>query len=118
MADRNLKEHLADYYGGQSLPEPVASQLEHAANPTELRGQDERSGTNLVRSDRPIAPIELNDKIPISLSNLVMECCRPNAAERPTDMKQLDARLATVQKLWRTYRQSLRAQRGRRKSES
>ena len=86
--------------------------------PTELRGQDERSGTNLVRSDRPIAPIELNDKIPIALSNLVMECCRPNAAERPTDMKQLDARLATVQKLWRTYRQSVRTQRGKRKSES
>jgi len=33
-----LKEHLADYYGAQSLPEPVASQLEHVADPTEPRG--------------------------------------------------------------------------------
>ena len=34
MADKNLKEHLADYYGEQSLPESVASRLEQAADPT------------------------------------------------------------------------------------
>jgi len=38
VADKNLKEHLADYYGEQSLPESVASRLEQAADPTELPG--------------------------------------------------------------------------------
>lgn len=76
--------------------------------PTEIQGRDPRGGIKIT-SDRPIAPIELNDKIPVSLSNLVMECCRENPAERPADMKQLDARLATIHKLWLKYRESMRS---------
>jgi len=79
--------------------------------PTELRSQDARPGMAVLTSDRPIAPIDLNAKIPISLSNLVMECCRENPAERPADMKQMIARLAMVQKLWRKHRESVRATR-------
>lgn len=77
--------------------------------PTELRSQDARPGVALLNSDRPIAPIELNAKIPISLSNLVMECCRENPAERPGDMRQMLARLAMVQQLWRKHRENARA---------
>jgi hypothetical protein len=62
--------------------------------------------------DKPVAPVELNDKIPVSLSNLVMECCRENPADRPSDMKQLAARLTVVQKMWKKHRESIRAQLG------
>jgi eukaryotic-like serine/threonine-protein kinase len=76
--------------------------------PTELRGHDGRGGINIITSNKPIAPNELNDKIPLSLSKLVMECCSDNPDERPADMKQVVARLAVVQKLWQKYLDSLR----------
>jgi serine/threonine-protein kinase len=79
--------------------------------PTAIRGADSRGGISLVSSDKPIAPIELNDKIPISLSKLVMECCRENPAERPADVRQVTARLAVVRKLWSKHREALRAER-------
>lgn len=79
--------------------------------PTALRGMDERPGLNVVSSNKPIAPVEINDKIPLSLSQLVMECCRDNPADRPADMKQVIARLAVVQKLWQKHRESVRARR-------
>lgn len=75
--------------------------------PTAIRGTDARGGINLITE--PIAPIELNGKIPLSLSKLVMECCRDNPAERPADMKQVSARLAVVQKLWKKHRENARA---------
>ncbi len=78
--------------------------------PTEIQGQEPGRGFKLS-TGKAIAPIELNAKIPLSLSNLVMECCRENPAERPADMKQVIARLATVQKLWRKHREEMRAQR-------
>ena len=77
--------------------------------PTAIRGNNAPGGMNVITSDKPIAPIELNDKIPVSLSQLVMECCRDNPAERPGDMKQVMGRLAVVQNLWRKYRDSVRA---------
>ena len=79
--------------------------------PTAIRGPDFRGGINVVTSDKPIAPIEHNEKIPVSLSTLVMECCRDNPAERPADMGQVIARLAVVEKIWKKYRESIRAQR-------
>ncbi len=79
--------------------------------PTEIRGIDSAAGINVVASVKPVAPTELNDKIPISLSKLVMECCREKPMERPADMKQVIARLAVVRKLWKKYRESVRAQR-------
>lgn len=77
--------------------------------PTAIRGQDVRGGISLMSADKPMVPVELNDKIPVSLSNLVMECCRENPAERPADMKQVAGRLAVIQKLWRKHRDELRA---------
>ena len=79
--------------------------------PTVLRGNDARGGINLTSAEKPLAPNEWNDKIPIALSNMVMECCRENPGERPVDMKQVSARLGTVQNLWHKYRESRRAER-------
>lgn len=79
--------------------------------PTAIRGADVRGGINLIQADKPIAPIELNDKIPLSLSQLVMECCRDNPKERPSDMTQIASRLAVVKKLWKKYMNDLRAER-------
>lgn len=81
--------------------------------PTAIRGAEMRGKLTLTRRDKPLAPVELNDKIPLALSNLVMECCRENPADRPADMKQLLARLAVVQKLWVRQREAWKArQRG------
>ena len=79
--------------------------------PTEIRGTDSRGGISLMTSDKPVAPIELNDKIPLGLSKFVMECCRANPTERPAEMKQVGARLAVIQKLWRRHLDGLRADR-------
>ncbi|MCH7595672.1 MAG: serine/threonine protein kinase [Planctomycetes bacterium] len=79
--------------------------------PTAIRGADARGGISLISADKPLAPIELNDKIPLALSTLVMECCRDNPADRPSDMKQVAARLTVVGKLWKKTRENLRAQR-------
>lgn len=80
--------------------------------PTEIRGMDARPGAGVLALHKPVAPIELNDKIPVSLSNLVMECCRDNPSERPADMRQVIGRLSVIRKLWQKYRESLRAQGG------
>lgn len=79
--------------------------------PTAIRAADVRGGINLIQEDKPIAPIELNDKIPLSLSQLVMDCCRDNPQERPSDMTQVASRLAVVKKQWKKYMNDLRAER-------
>lgn len=78
--------------------------------PTVIQGTDPRGGIRLITSGKPLAPIELNDKIPLALSRLVMECCRENPAERPADMKQVAARLTVVGNLWKKHLDSKRAE--------
>jgi serine/threonine protein kinase len=68
--------------------------------PTALRGVNGSGGLDIVDIENPMAPIELNDRIPLSLSNLVMQCCKENPPERPADMKQLGSRLGAIQKQW------------------
>ena len=79
--------------------------------PTAIRGTDARGGINIITADKPIAPIELNDKIPLSLSKLIMECCRDNPHSRPADMKQVISRLEVVQRIWAKQREAHRAER-------
>lgn len=79
--------------------------------PTAIRGAEMRGQITLTNKDKPLAPVELNDKIPLALSNLVMECCRESPAERPPDMKQLLSRLAVVQKLWSKQRAAWKVER-------
>jgi serine/threonine-protein kinase len=77
--------------------------------PTAIQGTDVHGGNSLTSADAPLAPVELNDKIPVSLSKLVMQCCRENPSDRPADMLQLKARLAVVRKLWGKHLNSHRA---------
>ncbi len=77
--------------------------------PTAIRSQDPTNRQSITLPPTPVAPIDINDKIPLSLSTLVMECCRENPGERPADMKLVDARLAVVQDLWRKQRETMRS---------
>ncbi len=79
--------------------------------PTALRNEKPRGGVNLISADKPLAPNELNDKIPLALSRLVMECCRDNPEERPGDMVQLSSRLEALKKMWRKNRTEARGTR-------
>lgn len=77
--------------------------------PTAMAGVGASGGRQIIASRKPVAPIERNDKIPLALSQLVMESCRENPGERPADMKQVAARLAVIQKLWNKQRDQARA---------
>ena len=68
--------------------------------PTIMRAEGEPDGRAFITVDEPIAPIELNDRIPLALSNLVMECCEDHPSERPADMTQVRARIEKIQERW------------------
>lgn len=76
--------------------------------PTAIQGPDDQGGIGLVKGEKPISPIELNPKIPASLSQLIMECCSKNPAKRPVDMTQVVTKLAIVQKIWQKHLQFVR----------
>ncbi len=76
--------------------------------PTAMRNENTRGGINLMSADKPLAPHELNDRIPLALSNLVMACCRDNPNDRPGDMKELSTRLEAIKKLWKKNRSDVR----------
>lgn len=76
--------------------------------PTALRHENTRGGINLISADNPLAPHELNDRIPLALSKLVMECCRDNPNARPGDMQELSRRLEAITKLWKKSRSDAR----------
>lgn len=69
--------------------------------PTEIRGLDAPGKFDILHRDKPVAPIELNDKLPPALSKLVMDCCQAKPANRPQQMTQVAARLEIIQKHWR-----------------
>ncbi len=72
--------------------------------PVHLRGNVE-----IVRADKPLTPKEINDKFPLSLSQLIMECCNTNPMDRPANMQQVESRLKMVQTLWRQKLDELKA---------
>ena len=76
--------------------------------PTYLRGSESQGNANVIQSHKPVAPHEQNDKIPLALSKLIMECCSEKPADRPADMKQVMGRLLVVRKLWNKFRDSVR----------
>lgn len=102
---RNLLDQRTDVF---NLGATMYWLLTSENYPTQLRGTDSRGGRSLLSTDKPLAPIELNDKIPPALSKLVMDCCADNPANRPNDMKQVEARLVAVQKMWKRHRQTIR----------
>ncbi len=74
--------------------------------PTEMAGT---SAADISRADAPQSPREINDKFPLALSQLIMECCKSNPQDRPADMIHVDARLKTVQNMWRKKLEDLKA---------
>ncbi len=78
--------------------------------PTDLP-QTRRENVTIVKAKRPQSPKEINDKIPLALSQLIMDCCKKNPIERPADMKQVESRLKLVQTLWRKRLEEMRAKR-------
>jgi len=77
--------------------------------PTEFQQPFGEGGIEVVRPKEALTPKEINAKVPMVLSQLVMDCCRDNPAQRPADMKQLAARLAVVQRMWRKQTQAVKA---------
>jgi len=68
-----------------------------------------RSGVEVKKSDRPLSPREINEKFPLALSQLIMDCCKSNPKDRPQNMGQVESRLQLVQKLWRQKIEELKA---------
>jgi serine/threonine-protein kinase len=60
-----------------------------------------RSGVEVVKSDRPLSPKEINDKFPLTLSQLIMDCCKSNPKDRPQDVGNVESRLYLIQQRWR-----------------
>ncbi len=87
--------------------------------PTRFRQQARAGSVDLVGPEQALPPKEINPKIPAVLSQLVMDCCKENPAQRPADMKQVISRLDVVQRMWHKQRQAakLRA-RARRETKS
>lgn len=77
--------------------------------PTDIRQTVRKGSIDLPRANEVLTPKEINAKIPAVLSQLVMDCCRENPAERPADMKQLQSRLEVVQRMWRKQQQAIQA---------
>jgi serine/threonine protein kinase len=56
-----------------------------------------KSQNSFLFDDIMASPASLNPKVPESLSNLVMECVKTNAAKRPQDLKEVGRRLEIMQ---------------------
>lgn len=79
--------------------------------PTQVRGADARGGIAIVDKDAPVVPVEINPKIPLALSNLVMDCCREDPSKRPADMVQVQHRLRMIRDIWQRQREEFRRRR-------
>jgi serine/threonine-protein kinase len=55
-----------------------------------------KSENSFLMGDAIPAPHELNPKVPVALSNLVMECCRVTPSKRPADMAEVGRRLEII----------------------
>ncbi|MFH0983802.1 MAG: serine/threonine-protein kinase [Planctomycetota bacterium] len=75
--------------------------------PTVIRQPTRRGGIDLVTRETLRTPHEINRLIPGPLSQLVMDCCQENPADRPSDMKTVMARLELVQALWNKKRREI-----------
>lgn len=69
--------------------------LTNKAFPTDIR-QDVRPGSHEIVGPKR-APKDLVPSVPAALSTLVMDCCASSPEKRPTNMRQLIARLDVVE---------------------
>ena len=82
--------------------------------PTDLPFQQPNDGRSAHHVHVPrvaLTPRQINPKIPLALSQLVMECCRALPADRPPDMDVVRRRLASIQALWRKGRNAAKEKR-------
>ncbi len=86
--------------------------------PTAIRQPTRPGGIDLVSYETLQTPREINEAIPASLSQLVMDCCQENPSERPPDMKAVMARLEMVQTLWNKKRKEALVKQQARKADS
>jgi len=70
-----------------------------------------REGVKVVKTSEPRTPKEINEKFPLALSQLIMDCCKSNPNDRPPDVQQVESRLKMVQTLWRQKLEELKARR-------
>ena len=57
-------------------------------------------------------PEEINPAVSVALSRLIMECCEPRQADRPSDMKQVASRLELIEHMLRKRRSTPAQQNG------
>ncbi len=69
------------------------------AFPTVMPSKKRKVGIDLVGPRDATLPHELNPNIPAALSRLVMDCCRTNPKDRPTDMREVIHRLELTQQI-------------------
>ncbi|MCK4659430.1 MAG: serine/threonine protein kinase [Phycisphaerae bacterium] len=74
--------------------------------PTAIRQPTRRGGIDLVSRETLRTPHEVNELIPVPLSQLIMDCCRENPQDRPSDMRAVMGRLEMVQSLWNKKRKN------------
>ncbi len=63
------------------------------AYPTVLPGKGRRAGIDLAAPRDAVPPHEINANVPAALSRLVMDCCKTNPKDRPSDMREVLHRL-------------------------
>ena len=68
-----------------------------------------RSGLEVVKGQKQRSPKEINEKFPLALSRLIVDCCKSNPNDRPPDVRQVESRLTMVQTLWRQKLDELKA---------
>jgi serine/threonine-protein kinase len=68
------------------------------------------NGIELVSERAAVTPHEADPDIPAPLSRLVMDCCQSNPQERPSDMRQVIARLEVVEGILAGRRKSHKAE--------
>lgn len=69
------------------------------AFPTVLPSKKRATGIDLVGPRDAVLPHELNPNIPAALSRLVMDCCKRNPKDRPSDMREVLHRLRVAQQV-------------------
>ncbi|HSW46573.1 MAG TPA: serine/threonine-protein kinase [Phycisphaerae bacterium] len=69
------------------------------AYPTVMPRQKRQGGIDLVGPREAPPPEEVNPAVPIALSRLIMDCCRENPKDRPTEMQEVIRRLEVTQHL-------------------
>jgi len=67
------------------------------AYPTVMPSKKRRTGIDLLGPREAPPPEEINPNVPTALSRLVLDCCKPNPNDRPSDMTEVIRRIDLAQ---------------------